>query len=1151
MLYSIRKSLAVLLSVALLMGLCMPLTSFAASDDTEYLFKLKETAPAVMILAGGNEDYTPVPHAEGYFTTTASHLQTLMNAGLIEFAVPDVAVELLDSPISNDPALPQQWYMDALRPAAAWDAGLNGEGVTVAVIDSGLVQGHEDLDYSNITGYNILEDQLETDNSDVTGHGTLVTGLIAAQRDNGIGVAGLADQANILSIRCFSERTTNLSVVVSAVKYAIAQNVDVINMSFGESTGALQEVLAVPLKQAQEQGILLIAAVGNSGAASLLYPAALDSVIGVGMVKQDGTVDRLSQRNSSVFVTAPGRDIYGIGYTPATAYRTDSGTSFSTPIVSAIGAMAKQADNAIDNDGFRYLLQACAQDKGAVGYDTDYGWGTVDINRFASLLTEPTAITYESNGGTLPPGSLEGYVISKADGRALPTPTKGDATFLGWYTDAQFSGQPVTAVPGGSVAPVKYYAKWKAQEAPVALGVKSIELNGHTAQALENNQFQLTLPYGADLTQIEVSDIHVTLTDDRATIENPSLNNSVFEFIVKSSTASENYTLTITAAASPLPSVVPGQSSQSGTATPASYDGFTAFVPYTTTVSSWFENVTDGYDAAVQSGSGTVTIDGTTVTYIPHIADSGTDVTLTLKGKGSTGLSADAVTVTIAVGALPVSNSKLATTSLSYDKKNGTDRTISLKLFGNELTSITRGSSPLVKDTHYTYTIPSISGDDGSVTLKKSYLDSLSTGSHTVSFVFSGGRTEAAKTLSLTVTIADTSGEGGGGGGIGGGGGGVPPKPEPQVYLLEDNAAPISYTVDKDGTAQVTIAKTDVDKLVSAGKPVTVDLSKVSGALSASLSADQVRTLSQNGFNLKLPQGGIHLDKDGVNALSTAKTVEFKAKKADNLSGRPAFELTLSADGKALTQLSQPVTIVLPYSLAKGESPKGLSIARVGEGGQLIPLSSAWDSGASAITAQTDHFSTFVILYQTPWQNPFGDMKESDWFYDSVAYTVDKKLFSGISADRFDPQGSTSRAMLITLLWRLADSPVPQTAHGFTDVDSGLWYSDAIAWAAQSGITQGTTATTFEPERAITRQELAVILSSFAKVMGHNLPQKLSLVSFTDEASFAPWAKDAITQMQQMGLLQGKGNNAFAPQDTASRAELAAVLHRYLLLLEQ
>ena len=366
------------------------------------------------------------------------------------------------------------WYWEALGADAAVSAGLDGTGVTVAVIDSGVNRQHADLIDANITGYNFLgrsPGRDETAFADDAGHGTLVAGLLAATPGNGIGTDGLVPGASLLMLRCFSALGGSANAgsgaaetVEAAVRYAIAQGADVINMSIGGTKTSLQ-VLEPVFQEAADAGILLVAAVGNAGGTALYYPAAFDCVTGVGWLCRNGSVSALSQHNATVFVVAPGDDISGPDYQTETGMRTDSGSSFAAPIVAAMAAMAKQTDRAIDTAGFHALLQRSAADLGAPGYDTYYGYGAVTVSAFVQALRAPQPITYDCAGGVLLPGAFDSdYQIGNAEIR-LPTAQREGFAFAGWFTDPACT-KPFIRIPPGSIDPITLYAGWETQPEP-------------------------------------------------------------------------------------------------------------------------------------------------------------------------------------------------------------------------------------------------------------------------------------------------------------------------------------------------------------------------------------------------------------------------------------------------------------------------------------------------------------------------------------------------------------------------------------------------------------------------------------------------------------------------------------------------------------
>ena len=152
---------------------------------------------------------------------------------------------------------------------------------------------------------------------------------------------------------------------------------------------------------------------------------------------------------------------------------------------------------------------------------------------------------------------------------------------------------------------------------------------------------------------------------------------------------------------------------------------------------------------------------------------------------------------------------------------------------------------------------------------------------------------------------------------------------------------------------------------------------------------------------------------------------------------------------------------------------------------------------------------------------PFTDVKSGDWFYEAVQYVYDKGMMTGVSADRFAPASTTTRGMIVTILYRLENEPAVSGGSAFTDVENGAWYADAVAWAAANDIVNGTSATTFAPNSPITREQMAAILYRYAAYKGYDVSQKADLSGYTDAASISGYAKDALAWANAQKLITG------------------------------
>ena len=178
--------------------------------------------------------------------------------------------------------------------------------------------------------------------------------------------------------------------------------------------------------------------------------------------------------------------------------------------------------------------------------------------------------------------------------------------------------------------------------------------------------------------------------------------------------------------------------------------------------------------------------------------------------------------------------------------------------------------------------------------------------------------------------------------------------------------------------------------------------------------------------------------------------------------------------------------------------------------------------------------------------NPFTDISEKDWFYGDVMFVYENGLMLGTSKTLFSPHGTAMRGMMATILWRMEGSPVPKGKNSFTDVEAGKWYADAITWTAENGIFAGYGKDKFGPDDPIAREQLAAIFYRYADYKGYDLTVKGDLDKFKDADKITDYAKTAMQWAVGSGLVKEKSGNLLDPQGTATRAEIAAMLHRFI-----
>lgn len=176
---------------------------------------------------------------------------------------------------------------------------------------------------------------------------------------------------------------------------------------------------------------------------------------------------------------------------------------------------------------------------------------------------------------------------------------------------------------------------------------------------------------------------------------------------------------------------------------------------------------------------------------------------------------------------------------------------------------------------------------------------------------------------------------------------------------------------------------------------------------------------------------------------------------------------------------------------------------------------------------------------------PFRDVSKRDWYYDDVVYVYRKGYMDGMSSTRFGGELNTTRGQIVTILWRLTGEPRATKRNAFTDVSSSQYYYDAISWAYDAGVVDGFDARTFKPDQNVTREQLAAILYRYAKYMNLSTSGSAYLAKYTDADKIANWAYDAMAWANYRGLINGTSATRIDPKGYATRAQIAAILHRF------
>ena len=250
------------------------------------------------------------------------------------------------------------------------------------------------------------------------------------------------------------------------------------------------------------------------------------------------------------------------------------------------------------------------------------------------------------------------------------------------------------------------------------------------------------------------------------------------------------------------------------------------------------------------------------------------------------------------------------------------------------------------------------------------------------------------------------------------------------------------------------------------------------------------------------------------------------------------YTYTLQNDSGATSTLVTAVS-------GNGEpvSINGQALSTGGSATVAIPNSGKTDI-VVGIGAKT--YTLTILRNSGTGANPFTDVSEKDWFYGDVMFAYENGLMIGTGNAQFRPHGTATRGMMATILWRMAGSPAPKGNNSFIDVEAGTWYTDAITWTAENGIFLGYGNNKVGPNDSITREQLAAIFFRYADYKGCDMTAKGELDKFRDAGKISDYARAAMQWAVGSGLIQGKPDGVLDPQGTATRAEIAAMLRRFL-----
>lgn len=459
----------------------------------------------------------------------------------------------------------------------------------------------------------------------------------------------------------------------------------------------------------------------------------------------------------------------------------------------------------------------------------------------------------------------------------------------------------------------------------------------------------------------------------------------------------------------------------------------------------------------------------------------------------------------------------------------------------------------------------------------------------TVKITDSTAETPLVKTVAVAVGAVTKPSSGGGSssGGSGGGGGGgsssvtVPVSGDDKSVEVSAKVSGSTATIDKieglnkvlDGDVDTGVVEIDLTALKKDIDTVKLPAAALEDIAKAAADADN----DVEGLAVKLDSGTVEFDADALEAIAdqaSGSTIELKLEKSNanglNSSQKDAvkdmdihghFDLTLNG-GRAIVDFKGGrVSVKIPFAVPSGKEAANFVVIYVANDGSVEEMRTNCSGGYISFT--TDHFSKYVIAYKAPEPvepveetpvaadcdggsscpaHKFTDVNTSLWYHKAVDYAINNSLMSGVGENTFSPNANLSRAMLAQILYNLAGRPAAAGASDFNDVAEGMWYTNAIAWAAENGVVSGLGNGKFGPNDNITREQLAVMLYRYAGSPAAGG----SLDGFADAGKVSGYAQNGLVWATGNGVMSGKGGGMLDPQGLATRAEVAQMLYNYL-----
>ncbi len=339
-------------------------------------------------------------------------------------------------------------------------------------------------------------------------------------------------------------------------------------------------------------------------------------------------------------------------------------------------------------------------------------------------------------------------------------------------------------------------------------------------------------------------------------------------------------------------------------------------------------------------------------------------------------------------------------------------------------------------------------------------------------------------------------------------------------------------------------------KAVETKVSISVEADADAQEVGAELTTEALDSMKQSGIDkveVKTPFADISIAPDAIDSISSV-SLSARQVNRDEIpasagvpSGSAVVDLNATADGQNVSKFKKAVDVKVPYTLRPGDDPDTITVYLLKDDGTIQAVGGKYDPATGKVSFKTNHFSKYFAM---PSIKEFADVEGITWAERQIEVLAGKGFINGKSEGIFDPNAAITRAEFAALLTRLLALSGEVSSMPFTDVPSDAWYAEDVAAAFANGVVNGNSATTFDPNGNITRQEMAVMIGRVLSEQGYFAADTTELTAFTDSNAVAAWAKSGVAMAAREEIVNGNPDGSFAPAANASRAEAAVMLYR-------